>query len=239
MWKRFLRRAFVQEFVAALLAAYVRLVHLTSRFEILGTENIAPLIAARQPFLACFWHGRLMMMAYAWGRKEPMHLLVSAHADGQLIARTMRRFGTRAILSRSRGVNAGLLALIQAGRDGKHLVVTPDGPRGPRMRAKLGAIVAARAADLPIVPATYAVSRRKVLRSWDRFLVALPFSRGVILIGAPIDAAAGEAEDVRLALEDTLNRMTADADRRVGATPIEPAGLDERRRSHREIHARA
>jgi hypothetical protein len=84
------------------------------------------------------------------------------------------------------------------------------------------------------VPATYAVSRRKVLGSWDRFIVALPFSRGVILIGAPIDAGAGEPDAVRLALEERLNRLCEEADRRVGAEPILPAGRDERRRPHRE-----
>src|SRR5205807_856637 len=134
-----------------------------------------------------------------------MHLLVSAHADGLLIARIMRRFRTEAVLgSSSRGSSAALRGLIQAGRDGKHLVVTPDGPRGPRMRAKSGAVAAARAANLPIVPATYAVSRRKVLKSWDHFIVALPFSRGIIMIGAPSDAADREAESVRLAIETEL-----------------------------------
>src|SRR3978361_1742234 len=97
--KRFLRTRRMQEMVPSLLACYVRLVHVTSRFEIIGAENLAPLIEAKQPFVACFWHGRLMMMAYAWrGRTAKMHLLVSGHADGLLIARTMRRFATEAVL---------------------------------------------------------------------------------------------------------------------------------------------
>jgi lysophospholipid acyltransferase (LPLAT)-like uncharacterized protein len=236
--KRILRTRPVQELVAALLAFYIRLVHATSRFELVGAEHLAPLIAAKQPFVACFWHGRLMMMAYAWRRAEPMHLLVSGHADGLLIARTMRRFGTEAVLgSSSRGGSAGLRALVRAGRDGKHLVVTPDGPRGPRMRAKPGIVAAARATGLPIVPTTYAVSRRKVMASWDRFIIALPFSRGIIMIGAPIAADSGDADTIRLLIEQRLNELTAEADRRVGAAPILPAGLDERRRSHRELAA--
>jgi lysophospholipid acyltransferase (LPLAT)-like uncharacterized protein len=235
MLKRFLRRPAMQELAAALLAFYIRLVYWTSRFEIEGSEHLTPLTDAGKPFLACFWHGRLMMMAYAWRRPERMHLLVSPHADGLLIARTMRRFRTEAMMgSSSRGGAAGLRALIQAGRAGRHLVITPDGPQGPRMRAKSGAVAAARAAALPIVPATYAVSRRKVLGSWDRFIIALPFSRGVILIGAPIDAAAGEPDSVRLALEERLNHLCEQADRRVGVEPILPAGRDEKRRPHRE-----
>jgi hypothetical protein len=236
--KRFLRTAVMQELIASLLALYIRFVRATSRFEIIGAENLAPLIAARQNFVACFWHGRLMMMAYAWRRAEPMHLLVSGHADGLLIARTMRRFNTHAVLgSSSRGGSAALRALIKTGRDGGHLVVTPDGPRGPRMRAKAGLVAAARAAGLPIVPTTYAVSRRRVMSSWDRFIIALPFSRFVIMIGAPLAAAGADAETVRLEIEQSLNRLTEEADIRVGAVPIQPAGLDERRRSHRELAA--
>jgi hypothetical protein len=235
--KRLSRTRPVQELAGLLLAFYIRLVRWTSRFETIGAEHLAPLIAARQPFVACFWHGRLMMMAYAWRRKETMHLLVSGHADGLLIARTMRHFGTESVLgSSSRGGSAALRALVKAGRDGKHLVVTPDGPQGPRMRAKPGVVAAARATGLPIVPATYAVSRRKVLGSWDRFILALPFSRGVFMIGEPI-SPEGDADAIRLAIEERLNALTAEADRRVGAAPILPAGLDERRRSHRELAA--
>src|SRR5471030_2648567 len=147
--KHVLRARPVQELLALLLASYIRLVRLTSRFEVIGAENLEPLIAAGRPFVACFWHGRLMMMAYLWNRPEPMHLLVSGHADGLLIALTMRHFGAKAVHgSSSRGGSSGLRALVKAGRDGNRLVITPDGPRGPRMRAKPGIVAAARAAGL-------------------------------------------------------------------------------------------
>src|SRR3954465_15183730 len=119
--KHLLRTGPVQETLALLLAAYIRCVRWTSRFETIGGDHLAPLIAAGRPFIACFWHGRVMMMAYAWRGRGAMHLLVSGHADGLLIARIMRRFGAVPVLGagRRRG-SIGLKALIQAGRDGEH-----------------------------------------------------------------------------------------------------------------------
>jgi lysophospholipid acyltransferase (LPLAT)-like uncharacterized protein len=85
----------------------------------------------------------------------------------------------------------------------------------------------ARLSGAPIVPATYAVSRRKLASSWDRFVIALPFSRGIYLWGAPIhvarDADDEALEMARLELEDSLNALTETADRRIGVEPVRPA----------------
>jgi hypothetical protein len=97
------------------------------------------------------------------------------------------------------------------------------------MRAQSGIILLARLSGAPIVPSTYSVSRRKLASSWDRFVIALPFSRGLYLWGAPIhvayDADDEALETARLQLENTLNELTATADRLMGvevATPGEP-----------------
>jgi len=58
------------------------------------------------------------------------------------------------------------------------------------------------------------------LNSWDRFLVPLPFCRGLFLYGSPIrvsrDASPGEQEEARLLLESQLRRLTSEADALVG-----------------------
>ena len=117
-----------------------------------------------------------------------------------------------------------MLKIIQSG---ENVAITPDGPRGPRMRAQAGIVLLARLSGAPIVPATYAVSRRKLASSWDRFVIALPFSRGVYLWGAPIyvarDADEEALENARLELENSLNDLTEAADRRVGVVPVTPA----------------
>src|SRR5262249_22702945 len=96
----------------------------------------------------------------------------------------------------------------------------PDGPHGPAMQASLGIVNVARLAQVPIVPVVFATSRRRVLGTWDRFHIALPFGRGVFLWGERIevgrDVDEAGLEHARLRVEDNLNALVAEADRRVG-----------------------
>jgi lysophospholipid acyltransferase (LPLAT)-like uncharacterized protein len=95
------------------------------------------------------------------------------------------------------------------------------------MRASLGAVEIARIAGKPLVPVAFSTTRRRVLGSWDRFVLALPFGRGVFVVGDPIAPPAaddrGAAEAARRRLEDALNAVTAEADRLTGHAPVEPA----------------
>ena len=107
--------------------------------------------------------------------------------------------------------------------------ITPDGPRGPAMVASSGIVNLARLAGAPIVPIVFATSRRKVLNSWDRFHLALPFGRGVFVWGEPIEIAADldapGSKQARLLVETRMNEMAREADRRVGhATAVQSAG---------------
>ena len=97
------------------------------------------------------------------------------------------------------------------------------------MRASEGIISLARIASVPIFPATYSVARGRVLGSWDRFLVAAPFSSGVFVWGEPLfvdrNANAKDLELARIELEERMNTITRDADERVGRTPVAASPL--------------
>ena len=103
------------------------------------------------------------------------------------------------------------------------------------MRAKPGPIKAAQLAGVPILPAAFGVRRRRIFRSWDHLCLAFPFSQGAIVWGEPIavprDAQKDELERLRLLLEDRLNQVSAEADRRCGQIPIEPAESPKRARA--------
>lgn len=89
--------------------------------------------------------------------------------------------------------------------------------------------MAAAAAKVPVVPVAAAVSRCYVVASWDRFILPLPFARGVVVWGEPILLPPETDQDAieagRKHIEEALNRLSAEADRRMGHTPIEPAPL--------------
>jgi len=220
-----------------LVAFYIRLVWATGRWQVVGAEHPQRFWRAGEPFIGAFWHGRILMMPCAWQTSRRMNMLISQHRDGELIARTIGHFGLATVRGSSRrGGAQAFRAMLRALRAGEYVGITPDGPHGPRMRAADGIVTVARIAGLPILPATFGVSRRVVLGSWDRFVVALPFSRGVVAWGAPIEvpaeASPAALERMRREVEDALNRITDEADRRCGQAPVQPDALPVAPSSH-------
>jgi lysophospholipid acyltransferase (LPLAT)-like uncharacterized protein len=209
-------------------AEYIGLVFRTGRWEFVGREIAERHWNAGLPFILAFWHGRLLLMPHSWPRAKPIHMLISQHRDGQLIAKTVAHYGIDTVAgSTSRGGSAALRAMLKALKSGECVGITPDGPRGPRQRASAGIVNVARMAGVPIIPVTFSVKRRAVLGSWDRFIVALPFSKGVFVWGRPIevprDASDAALEALREEVENRLNAITAAADGRMGHAAIEPA----------------
>lgn len=170
----------------------------------------------KRPLIFTFWHGRLLMMAFSWPGR-PATVLVSRHADGEVISRLLRCFGIRSVRgSTSRGAHAGLRAMLRAYQDGSHLATGPDGPRGPRERAQLGVIELARRTGAPVVPIGFGASRGWFLPTWDRFFIPCPFARGTFVFGeallVPLGANRAAMEAARAELERRLNAVTAAAD---------------------------
>ena len=228
--RNLLRYHFVREFACRATAGYIRLVRATGRWTVENSDVTSRRVAEGKPFIACFWHGRLLMISQAWKYSTPMHILISHHRDGRLIADVLNRFGIKTIAgSSSKGGKFAVIKMIRALRQGEFIGVTPDGPRGPRMRASLGVIRIAQRAGVPIVPVSFGASRRRVLRSWDRFVLPLPFAKGVIgigdLIDVPLDANGEALERLRQRLEDDLNSLTGELDARFGYEAIEAAPL--------------
>ena len=245
--KRLLRSRPVQVVLAWLAAQYIRLLYLTTQWTVVCPPATESCLSKGQPFIACFWHGRMIMMRAALPPGTMMHVLISEHRDGLLISRAVASLGVATVAGSSRrGGASALRSMDRLLAQGENIGITPDGPRGPRMRAKPGAIKAAQLSGVPILPVSGSVGRRRILRSWDRFCLALPFSRGIIHWGEPIEvpreADEAEVERLRLLLEDCLNALTAEGDRSFGQATIEPAAetpASGQRNGKRARHARA
>ena len=228
MFKNIMRRPVPRATACWLAANYIRLVKATGRWRIEGSEIPEKFIDENKPFLVAFWHGRLLMMSLAWPYAPPFKMVISHHPDGELIARTIRILGFDSIGgSSSRGGVGAVRSMLRALKSGEYVGVTPDGPRGPRMQAAQGIVFAARHAGVPILPLSYAAKGNKILSSWDRLLIPLPFCKGLMKWGKPIvvdaDADEQEIESVTTALENELNSITRHLDSELGISLIEPA----------------
>jgi lysophospholipid acyltransferase (LPLAT)-like uncharacterized protein len=164
--------------------------------------------------IIAFWHDQLLLMVQGY-RGPGAKILISASKDGELIARTMHHFGQGAVRgSSNRGGRQAFKALLELAREPVDLVITPDGPKGPRHEVKEGVVQLARISGRPVIPMAFAASRGFRFASWDRFLLPYPWSRGIYSFGAPLVFAKDEKPDsfrlrLQAALEDNDRRARA------------------------------
>jgi len=173
-----------------------------------------------QPFIAVFWHSRLMFAAWYFSF-YPSCAMISRHSDGELAAATVEKLGIRSARgSTTAGGTNALRQLLQMIKEGLNAGITPDGPRGPARSLRDGVISLGQLSQRPIIPVSFAARPAIRLKSWDRFLVPLPFSRASLVFGEPIyvprklDAQARELYRTRV--EKELNRVTDLSDDLVG-----------------------
>ena len=151
-------------------------------------------------YIYAFWHENMLLLAYHYARPD-VYVLVSQHADGELISGVCRHLGFRIVRgSTTRRGAAALHQMVHLSQDA-HLAITPDGPRGPRRTLQVGAVYLAARTGLPIVPVGVGFRRAWRMRSWDRFTIPKPWARVVMVYGAPIRVE-------RSADEATLTRLT-------------------------------
>lgn len=200
-----------------LLPRLIKLVYLflvnTIRWQIIGTPY-SPDEPERKLYL--FWHARMLMIPKLSRGIWHGYMLISSHRDGGFIADTMHLLGIETVRgSSTRGGARAMLQMLRAVKqEGRHLAVTPDGPRGPREVVKKGAVQLAMKGELPIVPVCYATRRHWRINSWDRFYLPQPFTRGVFVIGDPVRLSADDDPDdairrVQQAMDET--RLRADS----------------------------
>ena len=64
--------------------------------------------------------------------------------------------------------------------------MTADVPPGPARKCGLGIVTIGSLSGRPIVPFAVATSRYRVINSWSRMTINLPFSKLGIVMGDPI-----------------------------------------------------
>ncbi|SET06448.1 lysophospholipid acyltransferase family protein [Oceanicella actignis] len=231
------RNAFARELAARLGAWLIRALDRTVRWRVEGESVRAALRSGRGRWLLAAPHGRLLM---APAEKTPglrVAAMISANRDGEIIAAVVRRFGVEAVRGSSfdprkaHKDRGGRKALAEAGamlaaEEDLLMVLTPDGPRGPRLRPKAGLSVLAARTGAPVAVCAYSARPALVLGSWDRFMIPLPFARGAKVYGPvipPPDGAEPAAiEAHRLQVERAMIEAVRRADALVGRAPLEP-----------------
>lgn len=223
-----------------LVGGYMSLIRLTTRWQIEGLDNITPIWQGNKGCILTMWHARLITTRATWPLdKQQVAVLVSHSRDGEIIARGSDTVGLKVLRGSSRnpkkdkdkGSAIAFRQMLKHIRDGGCMCLTPDGPRGPRQRARPGAIKLAQATGAPLLAVASSTKSRIMLNSWDKLCLPLPFGRGVIVWAPIIPAPPRGADDatleaVRRQLEDALNTATRQVDDILGKDPVDPAPED-------------
>lgn len=223
--KRLLKHPRTQTALSWVLAQYIRFVYFSSRKTRIYEEAALPFMRGEQNAIFAFWHGRMMLCPTIEPPKRKMHVLISFHRDGVLISKTIGHFGEATISgSSSKGGSAAVKEILRCLKNGDNVSITPDGPRGPVQQAEKGIVTVARMSGKPVLPVTFSSSRHRRARSWDRFMLALPFGHIVFCVGAPISVSreADEAaqEEARRMIENHMNALVEEADNLTGTQAI-------------------
>lgn len=231
--KRISRTRPVQEALGFLFARYLGLVRRTNRL-VLDPPDIYDRVGPRMPVIVAMWHGQHFMIPFARRPQDPAAGLVSRSGDGELNAIALRHLGIRAIRGsgdrgrgrlQEKGGAAAMRGMLKALAGGELVVMTADVPKISRICGP-GIVTLARLSGRPIVPIAVVTSRRLQFRSWDRASLGLPFGRGAMVIGEPIDVPRdGDAEALeaaRLAVQRGLDEVHERAYALVGSA--DPGG---------------
>ena len=161
------------------------------RLTIVGESGYRALRDTGRPVVHLIWHGKIFIVPYFF-RKRNIMPLVSPSRDGEIAARIMDGWGYK--LLRGSGTHFMKNAWLDMKKElqgGGEVIIVPDGPRGPDRKLKLGGIKLAAETGAALVPFSFSTSKKKILHSWDRFLIFTPFSRVVAVYGRPIEIPQG------------------------------------------------
>ena len=215
---------------------YVRLVERTTRWTVEGVDNREIALRTEGPDLLAMWHGRFHLSLPDKPPPRATLAIVSANRDGDMVAGFLAGFDVDVVRGsswdvRKSGQGKGAMSAVRDAlrylRKGALFVVTPDGPRGPRMRVQPGIAALSVMARAPVTPFAYSTRWGFVAPSWDRMFIPGLFSRGVKLWGdqIPVPETRDEAaiESHRRRIEEALIALTQRADHLMGRAPVDPA----------------
>jgi lysophospholipid acyltransferase (LPLAT)-like uncharacterized protein len=134
----------------------------TLRIKKITTKFVDELQKSGENAIFAFWHGRLLLMPFAYKPNKGAYIMISRHRDGEFVSRAVKYLGISSVRgSTTRGGISAFKKLVELTDDGYDIALTPDGPKGPRYKVQMGIIELAKLTGKPIIPLTYSASKKK------------------------------------------------------------------------------
>ncbi len=193
-------------------AKLMRFCFVTTKWETIGLEHVDSYVMSNRGLLMALWHDRLMTAPCAWKWIKPLHVLASEHNDGRLIAKTVENLNMIPVYGSTGKCSVkSIREMIDLCNSGQCLAIIPDGPRGPRHVVSDGIVTISKMTKTDIIPFSCCVKNFKKCKSWDEFIIAYPFNKGVIICGEPIkynDIKDIDIETVKTMIKEEINKLS-------------------------------
>ena len=213
--KKLLKHFIVQQLLALIAFIYIVFVKITSNIKYENIDSPTKYWKNKKPFILAFWHGPLMTFSYTWKINKKLNILASSHSDGRFGASIARYFKVNNIPISSDSNNLSLRPIFKILNSNNYIAITPDGPRGPKEKVSDGIIKIAKISKVPIIPVGFGSSKNFCLKSWDSFLITLPFSKCRIVWGdaitIPENLEDKEIEIYKKLIEEKINECVKKA----------------------------
>lgn len=187
----------------------------TLKIEIVNKHVIDNLEKQNQNYVLAFWHGTMLLPWYLH-RNKNFSALTSMSKDGDLLAKQLKHWKYNVIRGSShKGGDVALGIMIDYAKNNYSIAITPDGPTGPPLKFKAGAVITAKKSQIPLVLAGVGFSKKKVLKSWDSFQVPMPFSKAKIIYSEPLSIDINldyqETDKIIKSCELTMKKLQQEA----------------------------
>ena len=208
--KKLLKNFLIQNILGFFVSTYIYIVKLTSSIQFENQSIPEKFWSSNKPFILAFWHGQLMMIGFAWKISQKINILASGHSDGRFGAIVGRYFNLNNILTSNKNKSVSLRLIFKLLNDNNYIGITPDGPRGPKEIVSEGIIKIAKTSKTPIIPVGFWSSKNIKLKSWDSFLITLPFSKCSFVWSEPLEIPnnidENQIEHYKKLLEKKINQ---------------------------------
>ena len=215
--KRLVKNFLIQKILGFIAAIYIHVVSITSNIKHINHSIPEQYWENNQPFILAFWHSQLMMISFSWKNKKKLNILASGHSDGRFGAIIGKYFKLNNIPTYDKNKNISLRPIFKLLKQKNYIGIAPDGPRGPKEKISEGIIKIAKKSRIPIIPIGFWSSKNFQLKSWDSFLISLPFSKCSFVWGdameIPENLTDQEIINFQNRLEDNINKCITMAKR--------------------------
>ncbi|NRA73864.1 MAG: lysophospholipid acyltransferase family protein [Rickettsiales bacterium] len=220
IYKNFIRKLLATQFVGFLAYLYILIVFLTSKKKTIYSQYFNTEKFHNTTSIYVFWHGRMILMYFLRPKNKKTNIFISAHADGKIIGRVSKFFNVGVIWgSSNKNPTHSLKKIFTALNQKECLAITPDGPRGPAFEINSNIVKIASKYNLCIIPVTSGMSKKKVFRSWDKFMLPLPFGKLSLIYGKPIKIPPQVTKEqvslLNTTIKNELNAICKQADKLV------------------------